>query len=113
QPGQYDFRVIDAMLAEAERDGAHVLLTVGVKAQRNPEFYIPDWLLSQVNLPPNSIISDNPTLSTDALAMVRAVVAHTASSPAIDSWQAGNEPYIASGRSNGWSLSANFTRQVV
>jgi hypothetical protein len=113
QPGVYDFRVIDAMLAEAQRDGARVLLTVGVKAQRSPEFYIPDWVLDHTDLAPGSVISDDPYLHDQAIAMVRAVVGHTASSPAIDSWEAGNEPYVASNRSNGWTLSRQFVQEVV
>lgn len=112
-PDSYDFRVIDAMLAEAHSDGAHVLLTVGVKAQRSPEFYLPAWELARVDLPQGAVISDNPILRDDALAMVRAVVAHTAASPAIDSWQAGNEPYTVSARSDDWSLGPDFIRQVV
>ncbi len=113
QPGVYDFRVIDAMLAEAQRDKAHVLLTVGVKAQRSPEFYIPDWVLSKADLPDSGDISANPYLHDQALAMVRAVVAHTANSAAIDSWEADNEPYIASSRTNGWTLSRGFVQEIV
>jgi hypothetical protein len=112
QPGVYNFSVIDAMLAEAERDHAKVLLTVGVKAQRSPEFYIPGWVTERANLPPGGDISSNPYLDDQALAMVRTVVSHTAASPAIDSWEAGNEPYIASGRTNDWTLSREFVQEM-
>lgn len=113
EPGVYDFRVVDAMLAEAQRDNARVLLTVGVKAQRSPEFYIPDWVLSHAKLPASGDISANPYLRDQALAMVRTVVAHTASSPAIDSWEADNEPYISSARTNEWTLGRGFVQQIV
>lgn len=109
----YDFRLIDALLAEADRHGATVLLGVGVKAQRHPEFYIPDWVSRAADLRLNEVISDDWFLHDRALTMVFAVVAHTASSPAIDAWSADNEPYIASSRSEAWTLSRDFVREEV
>src|SRR5690606_31190151 len=41
--GVYDFSALDAMLAEAERRDIGVMVTVGMKAQRHPEYYIPTW----------------------------------------------------------------------
>ena len=80
--GVYDFTLIDALLAEADRDGAKVLLGVGVKAQRHPEFYIPDWVMDGAVDPAQAeVISDDPYLHDQALAMVRAVVAHVKERP--------------------------------
>jgi hypothetical protein len=112
-PGTYDFRLIDALLHEAERDGVRVLLSVGVKGQRHPEFYIPDWVTRGSNLQSRERISDDPFLHDRALEMVRAVVAHVAASPAIDAWSADNEPYVASLRSEEWTLSREFVAEEV
>ncbi len=109
-PGVYDFRLIDALLAEADRSGAKVLLGVGVKAQRHPEFYIPDWVISKTELTRNHEIDRDPYLREQALAMVAAVVRHVADSPAIEAWSADNEPYVPSLRAQDWQLSRDFVR---
>ncbi|MEP7215901.1 MAG: beta-galactosidase [Anaerolineaceae bacterium] len=110
KPGQYDFRLVDALLARAHLSGAKVLLGVGVKAQRHPEFYIPDWVMAKANLTGDSEIDHDPYLREQALAMVAAVVAHVAGSPAIDAWSADNEPYVPSLRAQDWQLSREFVR---
>lgn len=124
--GAYDFRLVDALLAEAHARGAKVLLTVGVKAQRHPEYYIPDWVLDRLDaeatrqdipgLGEAEYISEDPHLRSAAVAMVAAVVAHTWSSPAIEAWGADNEPYVRSSRGLGWedwSLSSEFIREEI
>lgn len=110
RPGEFDFRLIDALLAEAGRSGATVLVSVGAKAQRHPEFFIPEWALEGTNPSSNAVVDEDPVLRQRILAMIAAVVAHTAASPAIDSWSADNEPYIPSERADGWRLSREFVR---
>ncbi|MGI8925469.1 MAG: beta-galactosidase, partial [Tepidiformaceae bacterium] len=108
--GRFDFTLLDALLAEAEAGDARVLLTVGIKAQRHPEYYIPAWALA-LGPPPDGAAIGAPTpVGAHALAMVAAVAAHAALSPAIDAWAAENEPYVVSARSNGWTLDRDFVR---
>jgi len=111
QEGRFDFRLVDALLAEAERNGTRVVLTVGIKAQRHPEFFIPQWLLDRAPVANDTDPADNPLIRTKALAMIETVVAHTAASPAIDGWGADNEPYITSARATGWYLGREFARE--
>src|SRR5690606_14848069 len=89
-PGEYDVRLIDALLAEAAAHDARVLLTIGIKAQRHPEYYVPGWLLDSADLLGARIVTDRAEVREPALAMVRAVVAHLADSPVIESWGAEN-----------------------
>ena len=110
--GEFDFSLLDALLAEAERHDARVLITVGMKAQRHPEYYIPDWALAHGRPPERAAPSDDPFLHDRALAMVAAVVRHTASSPAIDSWGAENEPFVESDRSSLWGLTPRWVQEV-
>ncbi|MGH2632033.1 MAG: beta-galactosidase [Tepidiformaceae bacterium] len=110
QPGVYDFSVLDAELARAQQSGAKVLLGIGVKAQRHPEYYIPDWATARVTLTHGEVVSDDPYLASQALAMVAAVTAHVAGSPTIEAWAADNEPYVASNRADDWTLSRQFAR---
>lgn len=111
--GVYDFRLVDALLAEAGRHDAKVLLTVGVKGQRHPEFYIPEWVRTRVDLREREVISDDAFLRSSALAMVEAVVRHVASSTAIDSWGADNEPFVPSLRAENWVLGRDFVEEEV
>lgn len=111
--GAFDFRLIDALLAEAERDGARVVLTVGLKGQRHPEYYVPSWALAQTPLADDAEITPDLDLSRRALTMVRAVVAHVAASPAIVGWGADNEPYLRSERTIGWAISREMVQLEV
>jgi hypothetical protein len=111
--GRFDFGLVDALLNEADTHGARVLLTVGMKGQRHPEYYIPAWLSSRVVLPADSEIDRDPALAAATLRMIDATVRHTAPSPAIDSWGADNEPYVPSNRATGWQLSRAFVQREV
>lgn len=116
RPGEFDFRLLDAQIAEVERLGATAVLTVGVKSQRHPEFFVPDWVLDRTNLAGDAVISDDPYLRERALSMIAAVVDHAARSPAIDGWGADNEPYLTSSRGEqweNWSLGRDFVQEEV
>lgn len=115
RPGEYDFRLIDALLAEAEQHDARILLTLGLKAQRHPEYYVPRWLRDSVDLTSASVITDRPEVREPALAMVRAVLAHVVNSPAIESWGAENEPYVRSSRGEywqRWTIGRDFVQEI-
>lgn len=109
--GQYDFALVDALLAVAEQHGARVLLTVGVKGQRHPEYYLPGWVTAAGHYPEGATVSDDPLLHDSALAMVAAVVRHVGASSAIDSWGADNEPFLPSPRASNWVLSRRFVEE--
>lgn len=111
--GRFDFSVTDALVHAAGRNHATVMLSVGMKAQRHPEYYIPDWATAGLDLPDGAVISDSEPLRARALAMIEATVRHYGTEPLIDSWGAENEAYIASHRSDRWSLSREYVAAVV
>lgn len=111
--GVFDYAVPDALIASAARNHATVMLSVGMKAQRHPEYYIPDWALAGLDLPNGAVVSDEPHLRELALAMVERTVQRYMNSTTVDSWGAENEAYIASHRSDRWSLSPDYVAQVV
>ena len=113
EPGRYDWETMEELLRIAEEKGVTVSLSVGMKAQRHPEYYIPSWALKGTNLREGDVISDNPLLRARALEMVAVVVRRLASRTVIDSWGAENEGYIASGRSDNWRLSREYVAEVV
>jgi hypothetical protein len=112
-PGVFDFAVPDALIAAAGRDNATVSLTVGMKAQRHPEFYLPPWVQALGSPGDGAAISAIEPIRAAALTFVSVAVQHYLDSEVIDSWGAENEPYIASHRSDDWSLDAGYIEQVV
>ena len=113
EAGQYDFELVEALLAMAQAKGASVSLSVGMKAQRHPEYHIPAWALEGTNLEEGDVVSADPVLRGRALEMIATVVSRLSISPAIDSWGAENEGRIASGRSDNWKLSREYLAEVV
>jgi hypothetical protein len=111
--GQFDFELLDALLVAADNHGAGVMLSIGMKAQRHPEYYIPEWALEGTSIEDGGVISDDPLLRKRALSMVAAVTRHFAANDVVDSWGAENEPYIRSHRSNQWRLSREYAAEVV
>ncbi len=87
QPGQYDFADIDWQIAEAAKREAKVILTMGMKAPRWPECYLPSWTQG---MSPDEI-------HRRALDMVRAVVEHYKNEAIISDWQVENEPLLPFG----------------
>ena len=107
EPTRYDFARMQRYLDMAEARGAHVLLTVGLKAQRHPEFYPPAWLRGEGSPPPGGNVADQPRLIAHLLLMLERSVALLADYGCIDAWQVENEPFLpAGGRTLGWRFDA-------
>ncbi|MCC7365198.1 MAG: beta-galactosidase [Dehalococcoidia bacterium] len=109
----FDFALVDALLATAEAKGAAVLLTIGIKAQRHPEYYIPAWAREGTELPEGATVTEDELLRVRALRMVDTVARHVAPSPAIVAWGADNEPFVPSGRANHWRIGEDFVAEEV
>lgn len=112
-PGVFDFAVPDALIAAAGRNNATVNLTVGMKAQRHPEFYLPAWVQALGSPGDGAVVSTLGPIRAAALAFVSVAVRHYRESEVIDSWGAENEPYIASHRSDDWSLDDRYIEEAV
>ena len=111
-PGVYDFSSLDWQIAEAAHYGARVTLSVGMKAQRSPEYYLPDWVRAGESIPEGSSPAAIPRIAAATLDFVHAVVAHEASQPAVEVWQVENEPYVHFWRTaHDWSLPQSFVAQ--
>ncbi|OGK67010.1 hypothetical protein A2313_01625 [Candidatus Roizmanbacteria bacterium RIFOXYB2_FULL_41_10] len=55
-PGNYDFSQIETLLQMAEKAGQKIVITIGLKAVRWPEFYIPSWTsYDEVIINPNRL----------------------------------------------------------
>ncbi len=112
EAGQYDFSDLDWQIQEAESKGVGVVLTVGMKAPRWPEYFIPRWVLERVNIRSYADVSGSAYLREKTLQFIRAVITHYRNRPAIKYWQVENEPLNRAGPRN-WRIDKNFLKQEV
>lgn len=110
--GELDFALIDAQLDVVREKGATANVSIGMKSQRHPEFYVPDWALAGVELRDGMVLSEVPVLRERALRMVASVTRHLAGRREIDSWTAENEGYVASHRARRWALGRDYVAEV-
>lgn len=82
--GSFQFSELEWMLSLCDRHGQKVVLTVGVKSPRWPEFYFPDWV-------------DQEQYEEPLLRYVHASVTVLRKHPCIVAWQLENEPLDTSG----------------
>ncbi len=85
--GQFDFSMIDSLLAETDKRNTKVLLVVGLKQPRWPECHQPPWwdLLPQAG-------QDQAVLT-----MINQTVEHLKTHSSIMAWQVENEPFFEYG----------------
>ena len=50
KPGQFDFSIQDKIIEQIAKTKTDIVLTIGMKAPRWPEFYFPEWLEKKINL---------------------------------------------------------------
>ena len=113
-PGKFDFTQLDWLLTESQKYGVEIVLTVGMKAPRWPEFHFPDWLKSRYDTTNSQVaIDQNRAIAEHALTFIAAVVGHTRSAPNLKYWQIENEPLTRLEITGDRWLSAPFVRQEV
>lgn len=115
QANQFDFTILDWLLEECERCGIKVILAVGMKVPRWPEFHFPDWLSDRYETGSGKTPLDfrSPAVAEQTLRFVEAVVHHTRQASAIHYWQIENEPFTRLEITGGRFLSADFVQQEV
>jgi hypothetical protein len=112
EPGRYDFSTLDWQLARLPARNYRVVLTVGMKAPRWPEYFLPTWLERSVDLPKGARVSDDPRVREHALSFVARVVERYRDHPSLAYWQVENEPLDPSGPRR-WRIGANFLAEEV
>jgi hypothetical protein len=113
-PDQIDFEPLRRWLDPLQERHARALVTVGLKAQRWPEYYPPDWLVRDNPMPHRARLDDHPRAVAHLLLMLERVTAFLADYDAIDAWQVENEPWITSIRGTvGWRFSADLLAREI
>lgn len=97
EEGVYDFGKIEKLIDLSHKMGLQIVLTVGMKAQRYPEYYIPEWIKKDLNLGViKPIDKNNPQLKEKVLAFIEKTIEHFENKN-IEVWQIENEPLDPSG----------------
>jgi len=110
--GVYDFSALDWQIKEASLRGIPVVLTVGMKAPRWPEFFLPEWLLKQVKLPARKDVSKNKTVRIQTLRFIEKVVTRYLDESIISVWQVENEALNRIGEKS-WYIGTEFLTEEV
>lgn len=110
--GVYQFDELDWYLAQARAKGTPVILTVGMKAPRWPEYFIPPWALRRLRLPRGSEVSYHPHLREWTLRAVAAVIRRYREEPIIQAWQIENEPFDRAGPGHWWISRAFVDEEI-
>ncbi len=100
--GVYDFSELDWQIKKAQERNIKVLLTLGMKAPRWPEFFIPTWLLQKIRLHWGSDAANNKLLKERTLEFIRQIVSRYKDKDCISAWQVENEPFNRSGPKELW-----------
>ena len=110
--GLYDFATLDWLLDQATARNQHILLTVGMKAPRWPEYYLPGWLRAAPRLPDGADVSRDSVLRAATRAVLTATVEHVRERRVIAAWQVENEPLDAAGPHE-WRIGPEFLAEEV
>jgi hypothetical protein len=112
EDGVYDFRSLDWQVAHVASKEIPIVLTVGMKAPRWPEYFIPPWLYRELRLPKGSDVSRHAKLRQRTLRFIEAVVRRYRDEKMIRYWQVENEPLDRTGPGYWW-ISPAFVKEEV
>jgi hypothetical protein len=111
---QFDFSSLDWFLEESQKYPLEIVLTVGMKAPRWPEYHFPDWLRARYDTTSARTALDQVRAIADlTLAFIDVVMQHTRQVPNLNYWQVENEPFIRMEITAGRYLSADFLQREV
>lgn len=110
---QYDFSILDWLIEQSSNHSMKIVLAVGMKAPRWPEFHFPRWIeeafdTSQANQP----LDSDTALREHALKYLERLIDHTKDA-VISFWQVENEALNKPGVASGRYLSQAFIQQEI
>ncbi len=109
---KYDFTELDWLVEQAKEKNVRLVLTVGMKAPRWPEYFIPAWVLKGSHINYSGDAAGNKYVRERTLKFIEMVVRHYEKEPAVRYWQVENEPMDHSGEKEWW-IDENFLRDEV
>lgn len=109
---EYNFRSLDWQIAKARGRGIPVILTIGMKSPRWPEYHIPFWLAQGLRLLPGQDVSSEPLLQKEVIEFIRRVVERYKDEEIIHYWQVENEPFNNAGPGDWWIGTALVEKEI-
>lgn len=111
---EFDFTALDWLLSESQKHSIDIVLTVGMKAPRWPEYHFPDWLKERYDTSrQDQPLDSNPAIAEKTLRFMQAVIEHTRHFSNIKYWQVENEPLTKLEISAGRFISYDFIQKEV
>ncbi|MBP9759600.1 beta-galactosidase [Candidatus Dojkabacteria bacterium] len=109
----FNFDEIKKVVKFFSKNKINIILTVGMKSPRYPEYYFPSWINKKINFSEKKNIGINSEYLLDrTLNFVKKTVNEFAGEPAIKIWQIENEPLDPSGELS-LSIDASFLEREV
>lgn len=107
--GVFDWESFDWQLDAIQARGGRAVVSIGMKAQRYPEFYLPDWVTAGLTIPPNVHPEDYEPVARALFPFLEAAARHIGAHPAVEAIQVENEPFVYfRGHANGWHIRRTF-----
>ena len=107
--GEYDFSALDWQISKALERNVDVILTVGMKVPRWPEFYLPQWVEDRISVRKGSDISADPFLRQRVLRFITETVRRYRKKTVIKYWQVENEAVNKIGPGS-WYIGPEFLK---
>ncbi|MER3419981.1 MAG: hypothetical protein C4290_05415 [Chloroflexota bacterium] len=93
-PGRYEWQSIERQLNAVHARGGRAVVSIGMKAQRFPEYWLPEWLRRAAPLTPQDIPEHHPLVRRHLLAFLDAAARRLSAHPAVEALQVENEPFV-------------------
>jgi len=110
--GVFDFSELDWQMQLARKRHQKVLLTVGMKSPRWPEYFIPQWLEKNAYLKNGADVSENPMIKKHVLEFIERTVTRYKDNSAVTAWQVENEPLNRAGPHE-WRIAEGFLKEEI
>lgn len=108
----FGYDELDWLMAEAERTGQPIVLSVGMKGLGWPEFYVPSSAWSGPVPAAGHDVSQDEGLRNSAMQFVEDTVARYRHNRALYAWQIENEPFNRAGPSHWWISPALVSDEI-
>ena len=112
EEGIYDFTALDWQIEKARERGIPVVLAVGIKAPRWPEYFMPDWVIKKARPGFARNLAGYGYVRERAVKFTAEVVERYKEEGIIHYWQVENEPFIRIGRKH-WYIGTSLLEEEV
>lgn len=110
--GEYDYTELDWQIEKAKEKNIGIVVSVGMKAPRWPEYYIPAWVEGRNSIPYGGDVSKNAFLRKKTLLFIKTTVERYRKESALIAWQVENEAANRIGEKK-WYIGKDFLNEEV